>query len=264
MMPTPRKTNDFPHFHTLRVLSQHGPDGGYVSRENFLSISLTGVVSVCFQLRCVGGCSCQANHYSARRARRVRNREQRSLLFTRFQKLLRDCRARLLAAQDRFQSLTAPTSRNAPQNSGCPAIANPRMKFSWSCLNRCGRVGAFKQYPRGVRYSSQGSLRKGRKRSGADDQSLAALGARLAQFRSALVPVMAAETATAPDLDPSVAVVVNRSERMKRYGQTNLSVPTKPRRRGPSSNRDLPNLASHADAHPPESKLHYPYPERAA
>lgn len=37
----------------------------------------------------------------------------------------------------------------------------------------------FSEYPRGVRYSSQGSLRKGRKHFGADDRSLAALSARL-------------------------------------------------------------------------------------
>jgi hypothetical protein len=40
------------------------------------------------------------------------------------------------------------------------------------------------EYPRGVRYSSQGSLRKGRSNSGCDDRSLAALGARLVQSRS--------------------------------------------------------------------------------
>jgi hypothetical protein len=38
--------------------------------------------------------------------------------------------------------------------------------------------------PRGVRYSSQGSLRSGRKHLGADDRSLVALSARLAFFSS--------------------------------------------------------------------------------
>lgn len=62
--------------------------------------------------------------------------------------------------------------------------------------------------PRGVRYSSQGSLRKGRKHFGADDRSLAALSARLVQ--SALDPATGADTAAAPGLtDPPVAAAVN-------------------------------------------------------
>jgi hypothetical protein len=50
---------------------------------------------------------------------------------------------------------------------------------------------------------------------------------------------------------------------MKRYGQYNSGVTTKHQRRGPSSDRSLTNLASAADVRPQESKLNYPYPERA-
>jgi hypothetical protein len=47
------------------------------------------------------------------------------------------------------------------------------------------------KYPeRGVRYSSQGSLRKGRRHLGADDRSLAALSARLVHLSIALFPLL--------------------------------------------------------------------------
>ena len=46
----------------------------------------------------------------------------------------------------------------------------------------CDASAASTEYPRGVRYSSQGSLRRGRRHFGADDQSPAALSARLVFF----------------------------------------------------------------------------------
>jgi hypothetical protein len=56
------------------------------------------------------------------------------------------------------------------------AIASRTLASLPSSTSKCSTT----EYPRGVRYSSQGSLRISRKHFGADDRSLAALSARLA------------------------------------------------------------------------------------
>lgn len=75
-------------------------------------------------------------------------------------------------------------ARSARHNSTSPAIESRLTKRSWQCSTSCGPASGLEEYPRGVRYSSQGSLRKGRKHLGADDRSLAALSARLAFLSS--------------------------------------------------------------------------------
>jgi hypothetical protein len=65
---------------------------------------------------------------------------------------------------DRVVSRLAPGGRGEDRGQGCYQ-ARPRSVNS--------------EYPRGVRYSPQGSLRIGRRHFGADDRSLAALSARL-------------------------------------------------------------------------------------
>lgn len=66
----------------------------------------------------------------------------------------------------------------------CAAAGTSRLRRSHAGQRRDAglqqaRAEALIEYPRGVRYTSQGSLRKGRKHLGADDRSLAALSARL-------------------------------------------------------------------------------------
>jgi hypothetical protein len=76
-------------------------------------------------------------------------------------------------------SRSAPDALSVPQTSTSAATASLPMKPSWSCSMSCGPASGLEEYPRGVRYSSQGSLRNGRRHFGADDRSLAALSARL-------------------------------------------------------------------------------------
>jgi hypothetical protein len=154
------------------------------------------------------------NQTGGRRSRPVPRREHVfPTVHQKSETALRLRRARCGRARQQPNWLIEPTSANAPRNSGSQASANHPSMPSWSSCKRYDRASGHNELtPRGVRYSSQGSLRKGRKHFGADDLSLAALGARLARFQSALAPVMAADTTIAPDLtDPSVAMVVNFS-----------------------------------------------------
>lgn len=83
-----------------------------------------------------------------------------------------------------LSSRSASAARSGPHSSTSPAIASRLTRRSWPCSTSYGPASGLEEYPRGVRYSPQGSLRKGRKHLGADDRSLAALSARLVFFSS--------------------------------------------------------------------------------
>ena len=68
--------------------------------------------------------------------------------------------------------------RNAPSATRAFSLTASGSRTPRPCTRSMARSLAT-EYPRGVRYSSQGALRKGRTHLGADDRSLAALSARL-------------------------------------------------------------------------------------
>lgn len=212
---TSRKANDISHPYSPAVscFQQATIGDGFVSRTEFCPASLkfgfrnrrvlhrargrdssqitffskASSSSDIFSFRCVGGLrSCPANQAEGRRCRPVLNGEHVfPTVHQNSATALRLRHARFGRARPRQNWLTAPTSANGPRNSGWLAsVSRPSMP-SWSSCKRFGRASALEEYPeRGVRYSSQGSLRKGRRHFGADDRSHAALSARPAGFSS--------------------------------------------------------------------------------
>ncbi len=140
-------------------------------------------------------------------------------------------RARSGHARQRPNLPSAPRSQSAAPNSGSRAIAIPPTRSSWSCSMSCVRASGPEEYPRGVWYGSQGpqrSILDGPSRMTETGRLVGEVGrgeadfrSRLALSQSALVPAMAADTATSPDLtDRPVAVVVNRSRAKATRGKT--------------------------------------------
>lgn len=149
-------------------------------------------------LCCVGGVSWAGNQQHDEGSRRPRTTEHlfaAALIGARSEQVFRVCGPFPFASAN--QSL-APSrmryGRSTPRLM-LPSSSNARSAtpgFSWTASASSTRNArtpssarsSVSEYPRGVRYSPQGSLRKGRKHLGADDRSLAALSARLAFFSS--------------------------------------------------------------------------------
>lgn len=129
---------------------------------------------------CVGGTSWWANQQRGDAAC-LGEREEQLFFESRRERRRLDLVSRAsrygLTSQALFSrsGLAAPSER---PTSTSTAIASLPMKRSWSCSTNYGPASGLEKYPRGVRYSSQGSLRIGRRHFGADDRSLAALSAR--------------------------------------------------------------------------------------
>lgn len=180
---TSRKPDDLGHSHPPRVLSHHEADGGFVSREEFHFASLTSdETNRTFSVRVaslVGVALCPLPNRA-----HCRRRGQGERLEQLFQETWPEKKspnsvwsvARSGRISRTSRSLTSPNVLNATRGFSSVAGASPTLASRTPCSAR--------------------SLAK-------------------SKFQSALVPAMAADTTTAPDMtDPPVAVVVNQSRRV--------------------------------------------------
>lgn len=183
---------------TVRKKFQH--------RARYSIVAQPGRVSAILRVLC-GGDASWANQARGGSCRRDRTSEQ---LFILGAKIFRGSVSSSGRSGLTTRSPVSRSARNARSGMRASSLTASASRTPGQCTRSMVQSSTIEiqEYPRGVRYSSQGSLRIGRRHFGADDRSLAALSARLVS--SALDPATGADTAAAPGLtDPPVAAVVN-------------------------------------------------------